>query len=76
MDDSIVRGTTLTHLVQAFKDFYEPAEVHIRIPSPPVVAPCFYGINMADIKELIAANSFRDIKNPTEEELRALAHNF
>lgn len=76
MDDSIVRGTTLTHLVQAFKDFYEPAEIHIRIPSPPVVAPCFYGINMADIKELIAANSFRDIKNPTEEELRALAHNF
>lgn len=76
MDDSIVRWTTLTHLVQAFKEFYEPAEVHIRIPSPPVVAPCFYGINMADIKELIAAMNFRDIKNPTEEELRTLSHIF
>lgn len=76
MDDSIVRGTTLTHLVQAFSEFYEPAEIHLRIPSPPIVSPCYYGINMAEIKELIAATYFTDIQNPTEEELRLLAQYF
>ena len=32
------------------------AEVHVRISSPPVIAPCFYGIDLADADELIAAN--------------------
>lgn len=76
MDDSVVRGTTLVYLVQAFKQFYEPAEIHIRIPSPPVVSPCYYGINMAEIKELIAAVSFCDIQHPTEAELDQLAQHF
>ncbi len=72
MDDSIVRWTTLEHLVQSFQEFYEPAEIHIRIPSPPVVAPCFYGINMADVDTLLAPKFFKDIQNPTEDELRNL----
>lgn len=76
MDDSIVRGTTFKHLVQAFKNFYRPAKVIIRIPSPPIIAPCFYGINMPNVEELIAAKFFKDINHPTEEELRALAGYF
>ena len=47
LDDSIVRGATMEHLVHSFREFYQPAEVHLRIPSPPIVAPCFYGINIA-----------------------------
>ncbi len=54
VDDSIVRGTTTRRLVEAL--FEEGAvEVHVRISSPPVVSPCFYGIDMATERELIAA---------------------
>lgn len=72
MDDSIVRGRTLEHIVKAFQEFYEPSEIHIRIPSPPVIAPCFYGINMATVGSLKATKYFKDPTHPTETELRAL----
>jgi amidophosphoribosyltransferase len=75
-DDSIVRGDTLEYVVPAFRDFYEPSEIHLRIPSPAVVAPCFYGINLAKTNELVAPRFFKDIKNPTSEELKALASHF
>ncbi len=73
MDDSIVRWATMSYLVKAFRDFYQPSEVHLRIPSPPIVAPCFYGINMAKIDELVASEYFKDILHPTENELQKLA---
>lgn len=47
--------------------------MHVRIPSPPIVAPCFYGIDMADIDTLMAPKFFKDILNPTTEELRNLS---
>ena len=54
VDDSIVRGTTTGKLV---KMLFEAgaAEVHVRISAPPVRHPCFYGIDMASQKELVAA---------------------
>lgn len=55
IDDSIVRGTTSTQLVQLLKDC-GAAEVHMRIGAPPIVAPCYMGINMATREELIAAD--------------------
>lgn len=76
MDDSIVRGATMSHLVEAFREFYEPSEIHLRIPSPPIVAPCFYGINMAKKSELIAREFFKDITHPTDDELDQLAGYF
>ncbi len=54
IDDSIVRGTTSTQLVQLLKDC-GAEEVHLRIGSPPIVAPCYMGIDMATREELIAA---------------------
>jgi len=55
VDDSIVRGNTMQQLIAMLFDA-GAAEVHVRISSPPVVAPCFYGIDMADADELAAAH--------------------
>jgi amidophosphoribosyltransferase len=54
VDDSIVRGNTMRQLVAMLHDA-GAAEVHVRISSPPVVSPCFYGIDMADEGEIAAS---------------------
>jgi amidophosphoribosyltransferase len=55
IDDSIVRGTTSTQLVQLLRDV-GAEEVHVRIGAPAIVAPCYMGIDMASRDELIAAD--------------------
>ncbi len=54
IDDSIVRGTTSRRIVQILKEA-GAAEVHMRISSPPLKYPCFYGIDISTTQELIAA---------------------
>ncbi|MFO7629848.1 MAG: amidophosphoribosyltransferase [Prochlorococcaceae cyanobacterium] len=54
IDDSIVRGTTSRKLVAALRDA-GATEVHMRISSPPVTHPCFYGIDTDTQDQLIAA---------------------
>jgi amidophosphoribosyltransferase len=54
IDDSIVRGTTSRKLVKALRDA-GAAEIHMRISSPPVTHPCFYGIDTDTQDQLIAA---------------------
>ncbi|WP_066381386.1 MULTISPECIES: amidophosphoribosyltransferase [unclassified Anabaena] len=54
VDDSIVRGTTSRKLVKALREA-GAAEVHMRISSPPVTHPCFYGIDTDTQDQLIAA---------------------
>jgi amidophosphoribosyltransferase len=54
IDDSIVRGTTSRKLVKALRDA-GAVEVHMRISSPPVTHPCFYGIDTDSQDQLIAA---------------------
>jgi amidophosphoribosyltransferase len=54
IDDSIVRGTTSTQLVELLKEAGAEA-VHMRIGAPAIIAPCYMGIDMASREELIAA---------------------
>ncbi|WP_323676583.1 amidophosphoribosyltransferase [Halorubellus sp. PRR65] len=66
IDDSIVRGTTSTQLVELLKDC-GAEEVHMRIGAPPIVAPCYMGIDMATRDELIAADkTTEDIREAIE----------
>lgn len=53
VDDSIVRGTTMKKIIRLLKTA-EPSEIHLRISSPPIKSPCFYGIDMPTYEELIA----------------------
>jgi amidophosphoribosyltransferase len=55
VDDSIVRGTTTPRIVSLLRDA-GAREVHLRITSPPIVHPCYLGVDMATYAELIAAN--------------------
>ena len=54
VDDSIVRGTTMRQLVAMLREA-GAIEVHIRVSSPPIVSPCFYGIDFGDDRQLVAA---------------------
>ncbi len=56
VDDSIVRGSTTRQIVQMLFDA-GAAEVHVRVSSPPIVSPCYYGIDLATEDEMIAASS-------------------
>ncbi|HEY3183644.1 MAG TPA: amidophosphoribosyltransferase [Gaiellaceae bacterium] len=56
IDDSIIRGSTTRQIVAMLFDA-GAAEVHLRISSPPVVSPCFYGIDLASEDEMIAARA-------------------
>jgi len=55
LDDSVVRGTTIGRLIKLFKGA-GAKEVHLRVTCPPIKYPCFYGIDMATRKELIASH--------------------
>ena len=56
VDDSIVRGSTTRQIVRMLFDA-GAAEVHVRVSAPPVVGPCFYGIDLASEDEMIAART-------------------
>jgi len=55
VDDSLVRGTTSKKLVKMLRDA-GAREVHLRLSSPPIISPCFYGIDMPTKRELIASH--------------------
>lgn len=66
VDDSIVRGTTMKKIIKLIKDA-QPKEIHLRISSPPLRFPCFYGIDMADKKDFIAnKKNIEEIKDYLE----------
>ena len=54
IDDSIVRGTTSKQIVQMLRE-QGAVEVHMRVASPPMIAPCFYGVDTSTYEELISS---------------------
>jgi amidophosphoribosyltransferase len=54
VEDSVVRSTTLASLVDHMRKRGKATEIHVRVACPPIVAPCFYGIDMSTLGELFA----------------------
>ncbi|MCH8494103.1 MAG: amidophosphoribosyltransferase [Balneolales bacterium] len=65
VDDSIVRGTTSRHLVKMIRKA-NPSEVHFLASSPPIIEPCYYGMDFPSPEELIANVYDRDINKIAE----------
>ena len=59
VDDSLVRGTTSRRIVRLLKEA-GAKEVHLRIASPPILYPCFYGVDTSTREELISARMDTD----------------
>ena len=59
IDDSVVRGTTSRRIVKMLREA-GATEVHLRIASPPITSPCFYGVDMSTYEELICAHKSLD----------------
>jgi amidophosphoribosyltransferase len=72
VEDSIVRSTTLQSLLKHLRDQGGAAEVHVRVACPPILTPCFYGIDMSTMKELFATK-FMAGKVPTTAEQDEMA---
>jgi amidophosphoribosyltransferase len=54
VEDSIVRSTTMRVLLSKIRELGRAKEIHVRVACPPIIAPCFYGIDMSRIRELFA----------------------
>ena len=67
VDDSIVRGNTAQMIVSEVRKAFDPEEIHLRSTCPPIVSPCFYGVDFPTFNELIA-HGYND-KRVLEEEL-------
>ena len=72
VEDSIVRSTTMKVLLGRMRSLGLAREIHVRIACPPIIAPCFYGIDMSTIDELFAP-AFLDEGRLTEEAQAAMA---
>jgi amidophosphoribosyltransferase len=72
VEDSIVRSTTLRSLLSLIRERGGAKEVHVRVACPPIIAPCFYGIDMSTVSELYAPQ-FMKGKIITIEEQQAMA---
>jgi len=54
VDDTLVRGNTLATVISDLRERGHAKEIHVRIGCPPIMGPCFYGIDMPTVKELFA----------------------
>ncbi len=72
IEDTIVRSTTLKALLSHLRERGGAKEVHVRVACPPIVAPCFYGIDMSTVGELFAPK-FMNGPRLTEADQEAMA---
>ena len=69
VEDSIVRSTTMRVLLNRIREAGGAKEIHVRVACPPIVAPCFYGIDMSTVDELFAPRIMRG--RPLTDEVQA-----
>ena len=67
VEDSIVRSTTMKALLLRLREEGGAKEIHVRVACPPIVAPCYYGIDMSTIEQLFAPNFYPPGQPLTEE---------
>ena len=70
VEDTIVRSTTMKALISQLKERGRAREVHVRVACPPIIAPCFYGIDMSTVGELFAPRYMDGIDLTPEAERR------
>jgi amidophosphoribosyltransferase len=68
VEDTIVRSTTLRVLISQLYERGGAKEVHVRVACPPIIAPCFYGIDMSRVRELFAPQFLTDNQLTAEAE--------
>ncbi len=73
IEDTIVRSTTMKTLLHDLRERGGAREIHVRVACPPIIAPCFYGIDMSTVRELFAPR-FMHGSRITEAEQNAMAH--
>jgi amidophosphoribosyltransferase len=74
VEDTIVRSTTMKALLQEMRERGRAREIHVRVACPPIMAPCFYGIDMSTVRELFAPRFLKEPGvRPTPAELDAMA---
>src|SRR5438477_8414409 len=71
IEDTIVRSTTLKSLLHHVRERGRAREIHVRVGCPPIIAPCFYGIDMTTVRELFAPR-FMNGGRLTDEEQDAM----
>ena len=64
VEDSIVRSTTMRVLISQIREVGLAREIHVRVACPPIIAPCFYGIDMSTISELFAPRFVHEDQPP------------
>ena len=69
VEDSIVRSTTMKVLLNRIRERGGAKEIHVRVACPPIVAPCFYGIDMSTMDELFAPKFLQD--QPLSDDIHA-----
>lgn len=67
VEDTIVRSTTMSALIRHIRERGGAREIHVRVACPPIIAPCFYGIDMSRISELFAPKFMHDHMILTDE---------
>jgi amidophosphoribosyltransferase len=72
VEDSIVRSTTMRVLISRMRKVGRAREIHVRVACPPIIAPCFYGIDMSTVSELFAPR-FMERGRSQEETFAAMA---
>jgi amidophosphoribosyltransferase len=66
VEDSIVRSTTMRVLISRMRKVGRAKEIHVRVACPPIIAPCFYGIDMSTVSELFAPHFLREGRPQSE----------